>query len=377
MPDDPGTPRLLSKRPPEIDTLVDDWLLRLPKERGRSLRERFLPDLVHFSLSLGSEIACLVGATPGWLGEMSREGAYPKRMRFRKLPYRPEMADLTVLRETNPDWIFREDFDPKRWVFVFLHGYVDNTGADRVAFKLASLGYQVYLVRYPFLQGIGHLADELVAVVEQIAALEPNKRLVPIGHSLGGCIWDHALLHDHSLVERFSMPLYIPMGSPHFGTFAAYLGIGQSARDMVPNSDLVNDHLSRSFPPGLEIYPFVSRFDLLVLPIETALLKRGVNYIMSETGHIAQVIRNTVVTAIEEIIASPPELLKERAERRPFYPSLITEGLTRLPKAMQRALGVDGVLEYIHGDGGEKPEFYVRVLRHELGLGIFPALQRP
>ena len=34
-------------------------------------------------------------------------------------------------------------------------------------------------------------------------------------------------------------------------------------------------------------------------------------------------------------------------------------------------------LDYIRGDEGETPKFYVRVLRHELGLGIFPALKRP
>lgn len=377
MGNEPRTPRLLSKRPPEIDTLVDEWILRVAPARQQTLRERFVPDLVHFGLSVGSELTCLIGATPGWLSEVTRDGAYPKRMQFRKLPFRPEMADLAVLREANPTWIFRADFDPKRWVFVFLHGYIDNTGADRVAFKLASLGYQVYLVRYPFLLSVSDLAEELVAVVDQIAGLEPNKRIVPIGHSLGGCIWDHALLHDHDLVERFRIPLYIPLGSPHFGTLAAYFGVGRSARDMVPDSALVNDHLRRDFPPGLEIYPFVSRFDLLVLPIETALLKRGVNYIMSETGHIAQVIRNTTVTAIEEIIASPPDLLKERAELRTFYPSLMAAALSRLPARFQRALGVDGVLEYINGKDGEPPKFYIRVLRHELGLGIFPALRRP
>jgi hypothetical protein len=297
-------------------------------------------------------------------------------MRFRKLPYRPEMADLTVLRESNPKWVFRHDFDPKKWVFVFLHGYVDNTGADRVAFKLASLGYQVYLVRYPFLRAVDALGAELVEVLRQIADLEPGKRLVPLGHSLGGCVWDHVLLHDSEIASRYQMPLYIPLGSPHFGTLAAHVGIGRSAADMRLRSPLVRDHLSRSFPADLEIYPFVSRFDLLVLPIETALVRGAINYVLSETGHVAQVIRSATVTAIEEIIASPPELLDARAERRPFYPSTLAFLLGRLPRSLQRRIGVDGILDAVRGRG-EPPQFRIRIVHHELGLGVFPALRRP
>lgn len=361
-----------------IDSWVDRVLLRAPGEAGGfSERERFLRDGAHFTLSLLSEVRSLVTAAPGYLGEVLRNGAYPDRMTFRKLPYDPARSDLDMLRRANPDWTFREDFDPRRWVFVFLHGYIDNTGADRCAFKLAELGYQVYLVRYPFLRNVRRLAGELTEVLERIARREQGKRLVPIGHSLGGFIWDHLLLHRHDLVSTYDIPLYIPMGSPHFGTMAAYLGFGDSARQMRPRSDVVLEHLNRDFPPGLEIYPFVSRFDLLVLPIETALLKRGINYVFSETGHVAQVIRGEAVWAIEEIIATPPEVLAERAQRRPFYLSSLLRLMKRLPRRMQRPLGLDGVLAYVgerNRDG--TPDFRVRIVHHELRSGLFPALRR-
>lgn len=372
----PLEPKLLTRRPVAVDRWIDQQLFpRARRDMGRG--ERVARDVLHFGVSLASEITGVLGATPGFVRELWRSGVYPEFMRFRKLPFRPEMSDLTVLRESNPEWTFRPDFDPKNWVFVFLHGYVDNTGADRVAYKLASLGYQVYMVCYPFLRGVESLAEELREVLEQIADLEPKKRIVPIGHSLGGCVWDHLLLHAPELVGRYEMPLYIPLGSPHFGTFAAHIGLGASARDMMPKSAVMNDHLGRDFPESLEIYPFVSRFDLLVLPIETALLKRGINYILSETGHIAQVIRSETVTAIEEIIASPKELLEERAELRPFYPSNLAWLLGHMPKVMLRSLGVEGILQYINGDNGSPPEFRLRVVHHELGQGIFPALRRP
>ena len=378
MPTPPKGPRLLAKRPPRVDEVVDRLLLRLtPAAYPISLPRRVVRDAVHFSVSLASELTGVVRAAPAFLGELTREGLYPERMTARKLPYRPEVADLAVLREANPQWQFRADFDPSKWVFVFLHGYVDNTGADRIAHKLARLGYQVYLVRYPFLRSVRSLADELGDVIADIAIEEPGKRLVPMGHSLGGLIWDHLLLHDHDAVRRYRMPLYIPLGSPHFGTFAAFLAVGDSGAEMRPHSDLINEHRSLEFPPELEIYPFVSRFDLLVLPIETALLARGINYVLSETGHVGQIINSTVVTAVEEIIATPPAILSKRAEQRPFHPSLLASALNALPPRLQRRLGVEGVMREIFGDGAARPRYRVRGVRHELDLGIFPALRRP
>lgn len=337
--------------------------------------ERALRNIVHFGISLWWELRAVAEAAPGFVSEVFRNGAYPDKMTFRKLPWRPERSDLSRLRELNPTWAFRLDFDPRRWVFVFLHGYIDNTGGDRVAFKMASLGYQVYIVRYPFLRNVRRLAGELREVLEQIAKKEPGKRIVPVGHSLGGFIWDHLILHDPEIVERYRIPLYIPMGSPHFGTLSAYLGIGQSARQMRPRSDVVLEHLNRDFPPQLEIYPFVSRYDLLVLPIETALLRRGINYVFSETGHVAQVIRNEAVHAIEEIIASPPELLRARAEDRPFYLSSLTRGLRRLPRPLIQKLGIDGVLAYVEGTADRATEFKLRIVHHELRAGRMPVLR--
>jgi hypothetical protein len=213
----------------------------------------------------------------------------------------------------------------------------------RVAYKLAHLGYQIYLVRYPFLQSVRRTAVRLAEVLETISHREHGKRIVPIGHSLGGFIWDHLLLHRPSVVAEHRMPLYISMGSPRFGTLPAFIGFGRSAREMRPGSALVRDHLKRSYPPSLEVYPFISRFDLFVLPIETALLKGGINYVFSETGHIAQVTRNETVSAIEEIMASPRKVLEERAEKRRFHLSRRrAAGVSHSHRASRFADGITG-----------------------------------
>jgi hypothetical protein len=145
---------------------------------------------------------------------------------------------------------------------------------------------------------------------------------------------------------------------------------------MRPGSDLIRDHRSRRFPPGFEIYPFVSRFDLFVLPIETALLHSGVNYVFSETGHLAQVANREAAAAIEEILATPRDILVERADERPFWPSALSWVLGGLPRSFQSAIGLGDLLDDVF-DGSEPPSFRVRIVHHELRTGTLPLLRHP
>ncbi len=365
-------------QPVIVDKWVEENILGLDANADKSSwnDSQLLRDSVHFGISLFGEAVGAAKMAPGLVTEMFRNGVYPEHMRHRKLRYLPENSDIKMLKKNNPDWQFREDFNPEDMVIVFLHGYIDNTGGDRAAFKLASLGYQVYVVRYPFFRGVDALAEELAETLEEIARKEPGKQIIPIGHSLGGFVWDQ-LLHSHpELVKQYNMPLYIPMGSPHYGTLAARIGLGKSARQMQANSDMVRFNLSKKFHPDLELYPFVSRFDLLVLPIETALLRSGVNYLFTETGHIGQMVKNETIYAIEEIISTPQSVLKERAQYRGFYPSTLTRALTKLPKAAQSRLGLDGVFDYMGYNQGEPTKFHMRIVHHEIRLGLIPTLKR-
>jgi hypothetical protein len=354
-----------------------EWNPELPSYENWSASRRLLHDVQHFGVSLAWELRSAVEAAPGYLFEIVRNGLYPSSMNVRKLERNQSAGNLEELKRLNPEWEFRSGYDPANMVIVFLHGYIDNTGADRVAYKLADLGYHVYLVRYPFLRDVEGLGDQLGHILEGIAHAEGYKMIVPIGHSLGGFIWDELLLTEPYVVDKYNMPLYIPLGSPHFGTLAAHIGPGRSARQMEPSSRVVERHLTRKFHPNLELYPFVSRYDILVLPIETALIKEGVNYLLSETGHVAQIIRPEIVVAIEEVLATPGDVLRERAIRRPFYHSSLLSMLSRLPAGVRRSIGIEGPLQYLSDDEGNPTEFLLRIVHHEINRSAFPQLVRP
>lgn len=64
--------------------------------------ERTARDVSHFGISLWWELRAVAEAAPGFVGEIVRNGVYPDRMTYRKLPWHPERADLARLRELNP-----------------------------------------------------------------------------------------------------------------------------------------------------------------------------------------------------------------------------------------------------------------------------------
>lgn len=305
-----------------------------------------------------------------------REELYPARAHPITLRGVKGPGSIARLKKMNPHWPFREGFDPESWQILFLHGYIDNTGSDRAIHHLARLGYTVHMIRYPFLRSVRRIAHEVYEVIRGIRKREGDRPYVLLGHSLGGLIWDHLLMTEPSLVQEFQIPLYIPMGSPHYGTLPAYLAVGRSGRDMRPGSVLIQQHLRSHFPPGLTIYPFVSRFDLLVLPVETALLSSGVNYIFSETGHLGLVVHSQLLHALEEVFATDPKVIRERAIYRPFFLDSLTEILRRLPEGFRKRVGLEELFASLGGNKGSYRFYHLRIVpRDWVGEG-YPVLRR-
>jgi hypothetical protein len=74
-------------------------------------------------------------------------------------------------------------------------------------------------------------------------------------------------------------------------------------------------------------------------------------------------------------MASPREILEARAEKRPFHPSALTWLLTKLPRSALEQLGVGGILDYVL-DGSRPPEYWIRIVHHDVRSGRLPLLKR-
>jgi triacylglycerol esterase/lipase EstA (alpha/beta hydrolase family) len=110
---------------------------------------------------------------------------------------------------------------------------------------------------------------EIGSVIGELVRRTGSGRIDVIAHSMGGL----ALRHFLKSTNGSSVRRVVFTGTPHAGTWAAYLALGGGARDMRPGSDFLRE-LARYplLPPGVEALCIHTPTDTRILPQRSALL---------------------------------------------------------------------------------------------------------
>jgi triacylglycerol esterase/lipase EstA (alpha/beta hydrolase family) len=169
---------------------------------------------------------------------------------------------------------------------IFLiHGYLNGYTVWRFhKWMLEKRGFgPVYMVSlgHPF-SSIRGYPEIVKREVERIA---PGKKIILIGHSMGGLV---SILYAAKLAKEGSVAAVMTIGSPLRGTpVAAWIGIGQNAKEMRRGSDLVGD-IQKGLESGkAPLYHIAARCDELVVPGESALHGKDPsrNVLLEGIGH--------------------------------------------------------------------------------------------
>ena len=83
----------------------------------------------------------------------------------------------------------------------------------------------------------------------------------------------------------------ITIASPYKGTRIAVLGIGKNAKEMIPNSEFLNELNKKPMP---KIYALWSTLDNLIVPPEYAFMEGMPHDSLPLKGHIAMLFSNVV-----------------------------------------------------------------------------------
>ena len=181
---------------------------------------------------------------------------------------------------------------------ALVHGYFHNrSGFDFLSTELRRKGFRwIHGMNYnPLGHTIPELAERFGHYVEDLRRISGSNRVHVVGHSLGGVIarWFVEEMGGHRVVDTC-----VTIGTPHRGTYAAYLGPGSAARDLRPGSGVMlrlESSLRRSRVKYVNLY---SDLDLLIVPPSSALLpeQRNVhNHLVEDLGHTSLLLSDELV----------------------------------------------------------------------------------
>lgn len=191
---------------------------------------------------------------------------------------------------------------------ILLHGYFHNRSAFVVMRRsLRRSGFRtVDTVNYnAFTHGIEDLAEALAAHVDEVLETVEAHQVHLVGHSLGGIV---ARYYVQMLGGDAKVHTCMTLGTPHQGTYAAYIGRGIAARQVRPNTSLIRTLNEQATPSRTRFVSFYSNLDGMILPASNAKLTakplKAENVLVKDLGHQSLLVSRTVTRGIIDRLTS-------------------------------------------------------------------------
>lgn len=188
---------------------------------------------------------------------------------------------------------------------VCIHGLYQNHRAWLVyQHWLRSAGFtRLYTWSYSsFGQDFDHLSQALSQDLVRLAREHPGKKMVLIGHSLGGLLIQ-SVLADPAVAKHTHMA--VTLGTPHQGSVLASLALGKLGRSLKFEGELVRSLQTRkSQPEPAKVY-IHPPLDTLVAPL-SGLHPREPGWTEIETpplGHVSLLFHRPTARRIEKYIS--------------------------------------------------------------------------
>ncbi len=150
---------------------------------------------------------------------------------------------------------------------ILVHGLYHNPSAwlvMRRRLKRAGFG-NVYTYGYnSFTRTYFDLVHEMTQSMETVLAANPGRKLVLVGHSLGGLVIRGAMADDRF---RGKISAVVTLGTPHKGSELAWVGIGRLARSLRPSNQIFEWLAAQKRVEGVPRLSLFVPIDNMVFPV--------------------------------------------------------------------------------------------------------------
>lgn len=187
---------------------------------------------------------------------------------------------------------------------LLVHGLACNRGTwFWFRRQLEQRGYRVYTVDYtPPFAPIATYAPQIARAIDEILLATGAKRLVLIGHSMGGLV-------SRAYLDQFGgdkVVHVITLGTPHLGTWMTNLAVGPNVRDMAEDGPWLAGLREREAARSAHLYAnFTCAYtyhDNLVASQTNAALPSAKYIALSGIGHLSLVLSSGVVRHVLAVL---------------------------------------------------------------------------
>jgi triacylglycerol lipase len=206
---------------------------------------------------------------------------------------------------------------------VMVHGYFHNrSGFLHLTRELHGRGFRwVQGMNYnPLGSSVPDLADRFAGHVSDVMAVSGGARGRGGGGPRRGGV-------APGVVEVGGgdevVDTCVTIGTPHEGTLAAYLGFGRAARDMRPDSEVVQRLATTFVRSRVKYANLYSDLDVLIIPPHSAVLpdRTGVhNHLIDNLGHTSLLVSDELIEQVADHLVDAetgePALAEVRELRR-------------------------------------------------------------
>lgn len=191
-------------------------------------------------------------------------------------------------------WLPADRLNGKGRVVLLVHGYGCSRGVWwLLRRRLEAAGCTVATISlFPPFTSMGKMVPQLHDRIEAVCRETGSKKLILLGHSMGGLICRSYLArHGHERVSAL-----ITLAAPNAGTRLARYGIGQNAREMQVDSLWLRDMAVEK--PGVPAIAFRNPCDNYVMPQDNQRLPGARNVDLQPVGHIAMLYDRRVAALV-------------------------------------------------------------------------------
>lgn len=191
---------------------------------------------------------------------------------------------------------------------VLVHGTFHNRSGFVIMKRMLSrFGFRyVDTMNYNVIgHDVAQLAAQLAVHVEAVCEQTGAEKVHLVGHSLGGIVSRYyvQVLEGHHRVHTC-----ITLGSPHQGTYAAWISRAKAVRQLRPDSELYETLARAHKPPDVRFVAFYSNLDGLVLPPSNAKLVdpdlHAHNILVKDLGHLSLLVSRPLIRSVAGVLST-------------------------------------------------------------------------